>query len=381
MSDVLYHKHFAWNLVEDAIESNILQSPHPDTYWGRRRAEGIHEEWLSPQRRRASRELLVLFDRVLLPGELDVPLESLRDDGHVDWSRSAFPRFQNRPAAMYAPEAVAELRPFIQKSLSARGLVLSDTRFEQLIELWKKVPDWETKWLPSLSTTPGWMGELNQRWVAEGKRWDWGDVERTMSEMGNEHPEHRNGDFWQITEAVSREFSFLEECASVAAKNIPTFGEGADLPGYEESRFQNLTTETPVIIAYYFSNVVRCPSPRNLREELDLKNHDSVIRWREKVFAWSHCLATGSLRWEDIRGEIADANGYLEGAHFLSNLVPSWSIHVTLPLGIAAHLVPHLAPVGWALIGVEAVKAYGELVGKAVSLPDRLQYKWLMVSE
>lgn len=380
MGDVLYHKHFAWSLVEDAIEAEILEAPPPGTYWARRRAEGAYEGWLSPRYRRASRELLVLFDRVLLPGELDVPLASLRDEGHVEWTGSAFPDVWRRSAAMYDPDAVTELKPFIQKALSARGMALSDPDFDQLTDLWKEVRNWEEQWLP-LSTTPDWMRQLSERWAAEGRSWDWDDVGHIMREMDKEHPGHRKESFWQLTEAVSREFSFLQECASLAAKGVPTFGEGADLPTYEESRFRDFTSETPVIVAYYFHNVVRCPSPASLGEALVLKKHESVMRWREKVFAWSRCLASGELQWEDIRGEIHDANGYLEGAKFLSNLVPWWSVFVTLPLAAAAQLVPGLAPVGWGLVGVEAVKAYGALVDKAVSSPERLEYRWLMVSE
>ena len=80
MRQVLYHKHFAWNLIEDAIETEILRAPPPNSYWSRRRAEGVAEGWLCPENRRKSRELFVLFEQVLVPGELDVPLARLREE-------------------------------------------------------------------------------------------------------------------------------------------------------------------------------------------------------------------------------------------------------------------------------------------------------------
>ncbi|MGH9143239.1 MAG: hypothetical protein ACRD2I_19060, partial [Vicinamibacterales bacterium] len=77
-----------------------------------------------------------------------------------------------------------------------------------------------------------------------------------------------------------------------------------------------------------------------------------------------------------VKDEIEEANSYIEGAEWLSRIVPAWSVFITLPLDVINSLVPGVLPIPWISLGVSSLQAYGLLAKKGAATSDR--YPWLI---
>jgi hypothetical protein len=137
------------------------------------------------------------------------------------------------------------------------------------------------------------------------------------------------------------------------------------------------------VAKFYFANQVRVLSPETFSQAADIRDNPRIQDWRTKVHAWSQRLTAGTIKPEDIKGKIEEANGYIEGAEFPHRLVPKWSSVVTLPAAFY-HVFMLEAPwahaIGIGLFAFEALHFFGKLASAAVKSSDPLKYKWLLVS-
>lgn len=197
MRRVFLHKVFAWNFIEDAIECGMVNSPEPGTYWMRKRIEGMQEGAINPQNRRKIREIAVLFDQLLLPGEVDAPVpQELYERSEATWAGSEFPQARSRYIDPESnPDAILEIRPFIEKAIKARGYQFETNEYERLFTLWS-----------------------NSR------------LSRTRSLSLRKQDE-----IYALGSLFRQEFHFIQEVGYLAQLGVPTFGETPTLSSFGTS--------------------------------------------------------------------------------------------------------------------------------------------------
>jgi hypothetical protein len=90
------------------------------------------------------------------------------------------------------------------------------------------------------------------------------------------------------------------------------------------------------------------------------------------------CSAAGEAQ---VGEAIQEANGYIEGAGFAEDVVPSWSVFVTLPISLIKLFmdVPDFVTV--APFVISGLKAYGLLVWAALSGREPAKHGWYLLSE
>ena len=392
MQRLLYHPIFAWNLIEEAVKSDMLEEPEWQSYWGRQRLLGQKQGWLNSYNRQRAREMFVLTEQVLLPGELDVPVPSqLLQQNYVNWWQHTSPDLQKKRWALkmakYCFEEVSELKPYILQGLEEKRFPIDEKRFDKLIAWWRDIAEWEKTYLEPLPEDEQRILNLmrdSQAWQAVLKAKELADLfrkaEKDYSSILQNDPYKQKQKYRQLETIIEDEFNVLRQILLVASYGVPTFSPFRIQKRFEPETATGYPEETLAIVNLYFNGVVRCPGPKDLNEALEFKTNDRISQWREKIFAWGNQLVSGQSTLADIKREIEDANEWLEGGKSLSHIIPWWVICIAAPIELIMKIFHLQHPVEWVFIGVHVIKAYGLVVEKAVTDPNRSKNQWLMIS-
>lgn len=368
-----FHHRLAWNLIYDAIESQVISFPAFGGYVRKRCAEGIEQGWINADNRRRAREMFLFFDQVLLPGELDVAMP----DKDVTWAAKAFPAMREQ---IVAPELeadrVRELWPFIGSAIRETGQSVNDQELDRLIQVWRAAAEYEKRRYSD--ETQQKLMQVMRDATAAGQ--DQLEAMQRFWDGFEPDPRIASEDDRRLEDVIRREFNSFRETLYLAQSGVPTFGP-PPLQAASGAGAHGVSDESEVVVGLYFDKAVACPRAQTFTDALELRHHPSVEKWRAQMLSWSRHLAAGETNLKRIEEELKDANGYIQGARFLSTVMPSWSMYVTLPLGLATQLIPGLQPVGWVLLGAEALGAYGKIVDAAVRSPERPDHQWLLVSD
>jgi hypothetical protein len=171
----------------------------------------------------------------------------------------------------------------------------------------------------------------------------------------------------------------------LARRGVPTYAHAPPPPQYIGPPPVPLDTQSDSlgVAKFYFENQVQVPSPPSFSEAVKLRDHKRIQAWRERVHSWSEKLRSGTTALNEIKQEIDDANGYIQGATFPLRVVPRWSAFITLPMAYyhtftSPSELSHIF--GICLFAFEALHFLGDVASQAVRTPDPLQYKWFLVS-
>jgi hypothetical protein len=396
MPELLFDPLYGWNLVEELTGAGVMPDTPPNSYAGHMRLKAHERGWITAESRQSARSMLVYADRVLLPGEFDIPLsQSLRADKHVDWWSSANDelnraRWRLKQARYRYPE-IRALGPLILARRS-RG---EEREFERLLRWWEDLARWEADARRQMSDET-WQIVDNARGNSPLRdvvlaAADPASADRLRALLAAD-PLTLEEEFAPIEERFRSDIDLVTQSALVAAHGIPTLHSysrpsRSPPPQADQLRIEpeamaaaSAASASLGVVSFYFRNVVRCPAPETVKEALNLRDNGSVVAWREQIAGWTAQLCTGKIKLDDIKQQIDEANGYIEGASFVSRMLPRFTPFVTLPLAAAAEFF-HLSQLAWCLISFEAVKlAYAEILPEAVEGPERLQHKWLMLS-
>jgi hypothetical protein len=142
---------------------------------------------------------------------------------------------------------------------------------------------------------------------------------------------------------------------------------------------QELSEDSQVVLNLYFDNAVYSPNPGTIDEALEMRNLPRVTKWRKTMREWADLLSRGELTSKEIVDAVNDANSYIEGAKFAKELLPWWSVMVTLPLGVVTALFPPAVVLTGPLLMAEGVHLYGRLVWASVSADEPLHHGWYVL--
>jgi hypothetical protein len=349
-AEALFHESLAWNLFEDALEAQFVGPPDGASIWGQTRARGIAEGWLSPSLRQQAREMFVFCDKIVMPVKGTTPL--LTREGYV-------------PATFDAGSRIPQLRGALRWVSTDPGDPAHDLR-------------WERAWSLTASSQSDLVRELWPFILSAPKVRLNGFDESHLEPLLRLYSDPR---LWPsasekirlLHNLVDAEFGFLVESLMLAEQQIPAIGMGPRLAPFSNP---SSTPGVECAVGMYFKDVVRCPSPRNLQEAIELRGHERIGAWRKKVLEWSGRVASGKADWSVVKDEIDEANGYIEGAEWTSRIVPAWSVFITLPLDAINYVATGVLPFPWITLGVSTLQAYGLLAKTGADRSSR--YPWLI---
>lgn len=135
------------------------------------------------------------------------------------------------------------------------------------------------------------------------------------------------------------------------------------------------------VLRLYFQEAVHTPKLRNIQEALELRQNPRIEQWRSVMREWTLQLSKGEITQEKIGEAVREANGYIQGAKFAKELVPTWTVFVTLPIGLIKLFFGIPALVTAVPLVLSGLKAYGTLVWASVSGQDSTKYGWYLLSE
>lgn len=147
MPELHYHPIYAWNLVWDLIQSKQIEPNQIGGYVHHQLATLALASQLTKDNQQISREMLVFADRVLLPGELDVPLpQHIRDAGHIEfWSSANQTLSEERwkiKRQEYTHDTLRLLVPMLLKAQDTQDSI-TDQQLKSLFDYWEECNKWE----------------------------------------------------------------------------------------------------------------------------------------------------------------------------------------------------------------------------------------------
>ncbi|MGH9419414.1 MAG: hypothetical protein ACRD3J_05530, partial [Thermoanaerobaculia bacterium] len=270
-AEALFHESLAWNLFEDALEAQFVDPPDGASIWGQTRARGVAEGWLSPLLRQQAREMFVFCDKIVLPVKGTTPKPT--GEGYV-------------PATFEPGSQISQLRSHLRWVSRDPGDPADDWR-------------WTRAWSLTASSQSDFVSQLWPFILSAPKirlnRFDDSHLEPLLRLYSD--PRLWTSVSEQIRllhNLVDAEFGFLVESLMLAEQQIPTIGMGPRLAPFLNA---SSSPELAFAVGMYFKNIVRCPSPRNLQEAIELKGHERAGAWRKKVLDWSRRVASGQAEW------------------------------------------------------------------------------------
>jgi hypothetical protein len=389
MTELLYHPVYAWNLIADLIASHNAKT---NGYVQYRLEQGASAGWLNSENQQRAREMLVFADRVLLPGQIDAEVpQSLRDAGHIDWAQwSRTHSAVDFPDPRSRPDEIRQMAPVLTELATIENQITED-ELQAVTEYWRQLSDWEQRAsrIIKADDPPGFEGgtlqilrsltDVRQRMLRRLPAAD----RRRLSKLFEEDPARHADEFSELERRVRETIGTLRETELLATQGVPTlFYQNRLAPGVPRSAIDALAPaaeKAAAVVSLYFQNV-RTPRPENLGEALTFRDNPSVQQWRSQVDAWTKEVTAKPSGLRFIRDEIEDANGYIEGAQRIKTALSIFTPWIMVPLHIAAALLPGLEAAHIPLATIEALRWFGDKVEESVLDPDRLRYKWLMLS-
>jgi hypothetical protein len=324
---MLFHRLEAWNLayaMYDDPKMSFTKFPYIEHTF----EEGFRNGWIRPERWRAALEMYVLDNAPLVNLDIDPRMRSYG----INWPSNLPPGIMGR----YRVSELRALKGLILYNLQYAGTPMTERAFDDLLTTWERWPE-KTRWAHT------------------------------------SRPAH----------AVELEFGMISLSLELARRGIATYSRVPTAIGEVSAKPPDNPEDDLTVAKFYFANQVRVPSPQTFSQAANLRDNARIQNWRAKVQAWSQQLTAGTIKPEDIKGEIKEANGYIEGVEFPHRLVPKWSSVVTLPASFYHVFIlegPWAHAIGIGLFAYEALHFFGQLASSAVKNSDPLKHKWFLVS-
>jgi hypothetical protein len=134
------------------------------------------------------------------------------------------------------------------------------------------------------------------------------------------------------------------------------------------------------VVGVYFENIL-VPRPDSFSDALKLRDSKEVAEWRTKINEWTALLQASPGKLRDVKMQIDDANNYIGIVLPKSKVgrVRRLSPWIAWPLGVIGFMTG-FAPAELAALSIEGIKLATKIVTGSIRSPDRLQYRWLMLS-
>jgi hypothetical protein len=326
---MLFNLLTSWNLAAEMYEDRSL-GLQLDPFVEKQITDGVTGKWLTPANKARALDTFVLAKQPLLPPGLDVRAQTFSD--HLNWWSHVAPDLAMRTMGRYRPDEWFDLAPLISAGLASRGI--------------------------------------------EG---DADHVRKMASQLQGMDENRRGGITDDYFRVVELEFAVAWLMCEFARRGVPTFGASRTPAGDP----LQLTAGALDLVKFYFDNQVMVTAPRSFSEALDFRGNQRVPAWRQQISAWSEELATGKADFRQIKQQMDDANGYIQGSNLPTKLLPRGTAFFTLSAGtyevlLADHHLAHL--IGLGLWGVEIIRFVGETIRASTTSPDPLQYKWFLLA-
>jgi hypothetical protein len=151
----------------------------------------------------------------------------------------------------------------------------------------------------------------------------------------------------------------LKSVQTHAELGIPTLhyerGKADSAADLSPQMFSSLPQDVSSVIRLYFHNV-KAPHAETLRDALRLRDNPSIAEWRKQVFRWTQELEADRINLIEIKRQIEEANGYIEGATLLTKALSIFKPWMTVPAGVAAALSTGLHELHLFGVAVEATR-------------------------
>jgi hypothetical protein len=387
MPELHYHPLFAWNLVWDLILSKEIKANEIGSYVQQQLDKARPQ--LTEENQQISREMLVFADRVLLPGELDVPLpRHLRDAGHIDfWSSASQSLSEARwrlKRQEYMHDQLRMLAPMLLE-LQEAEYHITDQQLERLFNYWEECEQWEENtrkkvneetWqaIDVMRGTPFMQDLILSAQSAE--------TQKSLRELLKTDPKRHEDEFSELAERVRPLTSLVVEATVLESHNIPTLFrhrpalDKIALTGIPTNIAETLTG----VVGIYFENIL-APRPGTFHDALKMRDAPELLEWRKKIDEWTTLLRSSPDKLRDVKMQIQDANNYIGIAlpKHKVGVVRRFLPWITWPLGLIGK-VTGFDPAEFAALGIEGIKLAGKAVTASIRSPDRLQYRWVMLS-
>ena len=384
MPKLNYHPVYAWNLVADLIQSKEIPERQTGGYIQFKLDIGRRSGWLNNENAQVAREMLVFSDGILLPGEVDAPIPTyLRNAGHINYWSEGDPSLREDRWRMKIQEyRHAELRLLMPMLIDTQGPeeTVTESELDRLFDYWKDCEKWE---------------EDNKSKYNEDT-WNMIEVMRTSSLLRDQFlegvnprgrkrllsllesdPKRHNEEFAKLADRIRPLTSLVSEAYILGAHGIPTLFRNKLAPRTlnVEKIPIDFAEQSAAVVGLYFENIL-VPRPENLREALRFKESKEISAWRTKMAEWTNLLHASKVGKRDIIRGIEDANNYIDIA------LPKSKVGVLGRLesgyaGPLAELAAHL--VGFGIV-LPILKLWRKVVTDSIRSPDRLQYRWVMLS-
>lgn len=342
---IFFDHNSTWNLVDEAIEEGLTKTPSADSAAQRKIEQGRKAGWIDQPTKERVREMVVYSDKVLVTNP---PIDLLRagilgQEGHVDWPWGGNLASVKFAQAIYSiayenPMYINKERGSIIRNLNSRGYNITDQDLDGVLRMWEK----------------------------RGGQLDW-----LNSDLAN---------------LIADEYKTIVEPIYLAASGVPTYGNLSMFVDERLSRVADYKKQVNKalenVVAIYFNNAITTPSPKSLREAIDMRHSSNIIEWRKKIFSLSRSLAKGEISERAIKEEIEEANEYIRAAGITSYTAVRWALLVAGGASLAiSQFVPELQSLGnWIGATVFTTEVWGSLVEMAVKHSNNEKSGWLLVS-
>lgn len=379
---------YSWNMIADFARERSLPETLFAGYVGENLHKGRGEGWINEDRQRTARQIFVLAERIILPGEVDIPRQiapELFEANYLTWGQELLPSaeqilFTNQLRASASTKAIETLAGMIERPGVGAGEVAA------VVDWWSRLHSFEDKTRLKLGSK-NW--EFYDRFRAALIKRDItsepflatlkDNTLDALFHIADGDPNRERSNYAKFENEVEK--------ALVFARRAEQFGQ-LGYPTLTRTRRTGITKPIPsdiannvALVRLYFETI-RLPVPSSIGDAIKLRNSDRIAMWREKIALWESSLCSDTLDIDRIRQELEDANAYLEGSKGISTMTSSISPWLTFGLGALLALFPDIdyAPAaGLALLGFEALKLAGDSIQKSVHGPDPLNFGWVLV--
>ena len=392
MQSLFFHPRFAWSLLDDLWSSRVLSEDFMYGPFEERLNSLRQRRVISDQTRSMSRQMFVFAENVILPPSLDLSTlidTDLYRSGAINWGseehRGAF--CSTEPSSLdLSDDSAATLLPFVEDP----DIEPADIR--RVLDFWDRSRRFEATAIETLrgegnflavqamgfrDDVPKGTYEANPYWARLSPR-----QRAEVLELFKLDPEPERRSLSDLIGITREAHSFVSAMSRLSELGVPTFAKPRpEMLGPTPNMEVQTNPDAQFLVSLYFDNVA-VPAPMSALEAMRFRESARIEAWRAKIRAWQVNMASGRASEREILQEIEDANGYLQGARFISTTVGRITPWVTAPLAIATYFVdalPHHAEISALLATHTVLDRVGVAIETSVFGDRPLRADWVVL--
>jgi hypothetical protein len=375
-TQIIFNPKYAWNLVEGAVQDGVIPAYEKGSSVEGKVLFGKKSGWINQSNIIKSYQMFVFAGEVFFPDPVfdanPKPLVSLKEaesdpkfkefcDTLPNWGKLDFTISQklisyNTHINLHKP----------------RGLLLGSLKDQGLIKCSNDIPEGRVASLHRdtiISFKPYILKSLHSR----GSKISNADFNRAMEEWYDH-------DYNETKSAIFLECGYLVESLLLSQYGFSNYSDvPTTKPDDVSPEDVEISKATKEVISIYFNNSLVCPSPRSLRDAIQLKENKLIGEWRQKVLAWTEDLSNGKLDAKEIKKEIEESNLFFKRVEFFTEQIPRLSLLLVAPIGIASFFYPILHELSVILeASAGAAHIGGFIADKILLSSDRKNYRWMI---